>query len=127
MTDLMKIQNDMQIDTFPVSPKHFTEIIKMTLDKTITKTVGLTVLAEIVKNPTSPTELAKKMGLLDTVPDGQIIEILENLKKEKPSLVTDYIANKAKVLPFIIGQVMKQTRGKAKSDAVTRLTEKTFI
>ena len=126
MVDLARIMNAMEIETIPVSPKHLTEIIKMVQDKTVTKTVGLQLLEEIIKKPTSPMELAKKMGLLDTVTDAQILESLENLKKEKPNLVTDYLANKQKVLPFIIGQVMKQTRGKAKSEIVEKLISKVF-
>jgi len=125
MVDLMKIMNDTNTEVPPVAPAHLVEIVRAVLEKTITKTVGLQLLDEVIKNPTvAPMDVAKSMGLLDSVSETQIIEILESLKREKPNLVADYAANAQKVLPFIIGQVMKQTRGKAKSEIIESLLSK---
>ena len=134
MVDLLNRMNDLDLEDFPIAPKDFCDIIKMTQDKIVTKLVGLQILDEVIrlslssewKAGSSVSELAKKMGLLVTVTDEQIIGILDGLRKEKPNLPVDYLANKQKVLPFIIGQVMKQTQGRAKSDIVEALIERTF-
>ena len=95
--------------------KTLTDIIRMVEGKTITKLVGLDMLDG-------------KVSLTDThgVTDEQITDILKNLKAEKPNLVLDFNANPQKVLPFIIGQVMKATKGRAKSVTIERLTEEIF-
>jgi len=121
MTDLLARSNDITI-----SPTHLTDIIKMVEDKTFTKTVGLQLLDEVIKSKQSPTELAKKMGLLATISDDQILAILTQLKKDNAKVAQDYAENPDKVLRFIIGQVMKQTQGKAKSDVVEKLIPKVF-
>lgn len=103
-----------------ISPAHLTEIIKMVLKKEITKVVGLQLLDEILKKPTAPRELATKLGMLTAISDAQIVAVLRDLRQTRPNLVTDYTENPKKVLPFLIGQVMKATQGKAKSEIVEK-------
>jgi len=127
MVDLLKIMNDNNTDVIPVTPKNFVEIIKMTLDKTITKTVGLQLLLASTMDPNvSPSAVAQKMGLLVVVSEQQILGILTHIKQDKPNLVDDYKRDAKRVLPFIIGQVMKATQGRAKSDLVEQLIPKVF-
>jgi aspartyl-tRNA(Asn)/glutamyl-tRNA(Gln) amidotransferase subunit B len=127
LTDIMARMNDRNLTEIPVTPEHLCQIIKPVLDKTITKVVGLTLLDEIIKNPkTTPMLIAKAMGFLTAVDDQTIIDILTKLKAEKPNLVADYTANPSKVLPFLIGQVMKATQGKAKSDIVEKIIASIF-
>jgi len=122
-----RCSEDMVDECIPVTAKQLVEIISMVLSKKITKVVGEQLLDKVIQDPkSSPADIAKKMGMLDEVTDKQIIEILGALLKEKPNLADDYKANRQKVLPFIIGQVMKQTRGRAKSDIVEMLIEKTY-
>jgi len=127
MVDLMKIMNAAGEDApIPISAAHFTEIIKMTEDKTITKLVGLQLLEKVISTKQSPGELAKTMGLLVTVTEQQIVAILEQLKAEKPTIAADYRENPERVIRFMIGYVMKNTQGRAKSDLVEKLIKEKF-
>ena len=115
LTDIMKRMKDGDTDIIPTTPEALTKIIKMVIDGKVNKIVGLDMLDG-------------KVSLDDTcgVSDEQIMEILNQVKTDKPNLVNDYTANPQKVLPFLIGQVMKQTKGKAKSDVIENLIKKVF-
>ncbi|MCL2228467.1 MAG: Asp-tRNA(Asn)/Glu-tRNA(Gln) amidotransferase subunit GatB [Firmicutes bacterium] len=127
MVDIGKMMNDANTDVPPVTPAQLTEIIKMAMDKTITKTIGLELLQKVSGDSRkSPKKIAKDMGLLDGVSDAEIKKIFEAVKKDKPALVDDFKNNPQKVLPFIIGQVMKNTRGRAKSEIVEKLAKEFF-
>ena len=126
MVDLLKIMNDKSTETIPVSSAYLAEIIKMVEDKKITKAVGLQLLDMVIEKPQPPSALAQKMGLLVTITDAQILDILNALKKENPRVAEDFKSNKERVLRFIVGHVMKHTQGKAKSENVERLIYKTF-
>lgn len=126
MVDLFKIMNELGVEHFPISAKHFTNIIKMVEDKTITKTVGLQLLQEVINTQKEPAILAKELGLLVTITDEQIKNILKQLEGENPKVIEDYKQNKDKVLKFIVGYVMKNTQGKAKSEVVEKLISQLF-
>ena len=114
-TDVLKRMNDAQTDKIPTTPQTLTTIIKMVEEGKITKLVGLDMLDGKVK-------------LTDTagVTDAEITKILTELKASMPHIAADFAANPPKVLPFLIGQVMKATKGKAKSDAVEKIIKKLF-
>ena len=124
MTDLLA-----RSETITISAKHLTEIIKLVEEKTITKLVGLQLLDSVIASGSEaipPIERAKELGLLATIKDDQILAILTQLKKDNPKVAEDYLSRPDRVKPFIIGQVMKQTRGQAKSDIVEKLIAKMF-
>jgi aspartyl-tRNA(Asn)/glutamyl-tRNA(Gln) amidotransferase subunit B len=128
MVDLQKIVNEQDTDEIPVSAEYLTEIIKLVEDKTVTKLVGLQLLEKTIagNNRQAPAEIAKSMGLFAAVSDEEILDILVRLKNENPQVAQDYTQNKERVSRFIIGQVMKQTRGKAKSETAEKIMQKVF-
>lgn len=126
MVDLMKIMKENDGNIIPVSTKDFVTIIKLTEDGVINKTLGIKLLEKVIETNSEPMILAKEMGMLETVDENLIIEILTNLKNTNEKLCADYKADSSKVIKFIIGQVMKATKGKAKSDVVEALADKIF-
>jgi len=65
--------------------------------------------------------IVKDKGLGAISDEGAIATIVEQVIAENPKAVTDFKAGKEASLNFLIGGVMKATRGKASKDAVTRL------
>jgi aspartyl-tRNA(Asn)/glutamyl-tRNA(Gln) amidotransferase subunit B len=126
MVDVAFYMNENNLDAIPISAKDLTDIIAMVESKKITKTVGLQLMTEVIKKKKPAKELAEKMGLFETISDAEILKILAEVAKANPKVADDYRARPDKVLPFIIGQVMKQTRGKAKSEDALRLLPKVF-
>lgn len=126
MVDLLRIIKEQENDDLPLSPKHFTDIIKLVEDKQITKMVGLQLLEKVIEIKKEPYILAKEMGLLTAISEQQIEGILIQLRTENPKVAEDYKNNKERVLKFIVGYVMKNTQGKAKSEIIESMINKVF-
>jgi aspartyl-tRNA(Asn)/glutamyl-tRNA(Gln) amidotransferase subunit B len=61
----------------------------------------------------SPKEIATKMGLVGIVNEDEIIQAAQQAIDENPEAVSDYHEGKAAALNFLVGQVMRLTRGKS--------------
>ena len=65
--------------------------------------------------------IVKEKGLLQISDEGQLEQIIEKVIKENPSTVEDFKSGKKNAISFFIGQVMKETRGKANPQLVNRI------
>ncbi|MBO5395022.1 MAG: Asp-tRNA(Asn)/Glu-tRNA(Gln) amidotransferase subunit GatB [Clostridia bacterium] len=126
MVDLLKLVKEQEEFVFPISAQHLVEIIKMVEEKTINKTVGIQLLEKVIETRQPPKSLADKMGLLVTISNEQILELLQKLKAENTKVCEDYKAAPEKVVGFIVGYVMKNTGGKANSMLVKQLIPEVF-
>lgn len=126
MVDLLKLVKEQEELTFPISEQNLTAIIKMVEEKTINKTVGLQLLDKTIETGKEPLILAKELGMLVTISDEQIVNLLEKLKSENQKVVEDFKNSPEKVVGFIVGYVMKNTGGKANSNRVRELISEKF-
>lgn len=126
MVDLFKLMKQSEQDDFPISSKHFTQIIQMVEEKLFNKTIGLQLLEEAIQTKTEPRVLAEQMQLMQTVSTAQIEELLKQLSDSSPQVIDDYRQNKEKVHKFLIGHVMKHTKGKAKTEEIERVIAALF-
>lgn len=126
MVDLLKLVKAQEEFVFPIKEEYLVEIIKMVEERTINKTVGLTLLDKVIETSIDPKELAEKMGLLVKITDDQILELLKRLKTENEKVSIDYQNSPEKVVGFIVGYVMKNTGGKANSVRVKELIKQVY-
>lgn len=126
MVDLLKLVKDQEEFVFPIEANCLAKIIKMVDDKLINKTVGLELMDKVIESKTDPEVLAKDLCLFEGTSDSMIVEILQNLLKNNEKLLQDYKNEPNKVLPFIIGNVMKQTGGKANVVKIKELISDIF-
>lgn len=125
LTELLRIIKDSGEAKFPISEEFLVSIVKMVEEKQITKASGVTILETSITSGKSPEILAKELGLISTITEEQIMEILKKFKEENPKAVEDFKSD-PKVQGFIIGYVMKQTQGKANGQIVRDLIAKMF-
>ena len=84
------------------------------IDKgTISSSIGKKVLEELFKNPKDPEQIVKENGWIQISDEGAIKEVVEKILQNNPQSVADYKAGKDKALGFLVGQAMKETKGKA--------------
>ncbi len=110
MTDIMKLIVD---DVIPISATHLVDIIQLVLQKKITRNNAKDLLESVCKTKSSPLEIAKKSGMLETISQKQIEQIVEMLIEANQSSALQYAENQNKIMQFFMGRVMKETRGKA--------------
>lgn len=101
-----------------VPEDHFVDLIQLLADETITDRVGVDLLREFLDAALSgesialPSEIVTKRGLTKA-DDDEFAEILIRVIDDNPQAVSDYRNGNAGAVNFLVGQVMKETRGRA--------------
>jgi len=106
-----------------VPPEHFAELLAAVADGTIAQNTGKEVFAEMVATGERPGQIIERRGLRQISDEGQLGEIVLKVLRENPKAVEDLRAGKKKAKGFIMGQVMRATRGKANPQLVSKLIE----
>ena len=124
MGELNKSEENTIEDLF-ITPEMLSELIKLINDKKITNNQGKEVFTHMLEEHLAPLEIVKKydMGVLE---DSNLIESLVNeVISENEKAITDYHNGRTKMLDYLVGQVMKKSRGKANPvEAKEKLLEK---
>ncbi len=91
---------------------------------TISGKIAKTVFAEMAKTGKAAGEIVKGQGLTQISDPAEIEAVARRVIKAFPKETTDYRAGKEKLLAFFVGQVMKETKGKANPQLVNELLQK---
>ena len=78
-------------------------------------------LEELFENPKKPEEIVKEKGWIQISDEGAIKEIVLKILENNPQSIADYKAGKDRALGFLVGQAMKETRGKANPQMLNKL------
>ncbi len=111
---------DASIDHF--SSEQMVEILKMLERKEITERGAVEVIRHILDHGGSPGEVVKAKGLAK-VEDDAVMEAVRSTVKECDQAVADYRSGNENALNFVVGQVMKTTRGRADPGIVNKLVK----
>jgi aspartyl-tRNA(Asn)/glutamyl-tRNA(Gln) amidotransferase subunit B len=123
MGDLLReLKDDEQgISACPVKPEMLAEMIQMMEKGTISGKIAKTVFAEMYKTGNPPEQIVKEKNLVQVSDEGAIIKIIDQVLADHPAQVEEYRSGKEKVFGFLVGQVMKASRGKANPSAVNKV------
>ena len=123
MSDIAKTLNEKELepDQIPFTGEHLAELIYLIEKGTISNTIGKKVLAELFENPNKPSKIIEEKGWIQISDEGAIKEVVIKVMEENPQSVADYKAGKEKALGFLVGQAMKQTKGKANPQMLNQM------
>ncbi len=109
-----------------VSKENLCWIIKSVDDKKLQRVPAKELLSDIWGTELIAEDEAKKRGIMSDLSDDVVFGILDKVIAEKADVVEQYRKEQdPKILNFLVGQVMKETRGKASAqDVMQRLKEK---
>ncbi len=110
-----------EIQESPVTPQRLTEMIQMVESETISGKIAKTVFEEMFRTGKGPQEVVAEKDLVQITDEGSLIQTVEEVLAANPTEVDAYRAGKEKLLAFFMGQVMKQTAGKANPKAVQEI------
>ena len=126
MTEVLRVVNDQKTDIkkFSVPADHLANLIALINDGTISGKIAKEVWEEMLKTGLEPKAIVEKHGMTQ-LSDVSTIEkiVIEMLQKNKPQ-VEKYKAGNEKVLGYLVGEVMKATRGKANPEIVNDVLRK---
>lgn len=123
MSELMKYlnANNLEIQEIPLTPKDLADLLKLIDQGTISGKIAKTVFEEMCATGQPPEKIVREKGLIQITDEGAIAQVVAEVIAANPQSVADYRAGKEKALTFLVGQVMKATRGKANPEAVNRI------
>ena len=126
MGDLLRElkRDEREIDQCRVTPKHLAEMLHMLKDGTISGKIAKDVFEEMYRTGLTPAEIVKEKGWVQILDTGEIDRVIEKVIQANPKLVEDYLNGKEKVFGFLVGEVMKETKGKANPKLVNELLRK---
>ena len=121
--DLARLLNleNRDIADSPVSPEHLVELIGMVDGGAISVTMAKTVLEEAYDSGESPRRIVEERGYTQISDTSSVEPAVQEAMDSNPRAVADYLNGKESAAKFLVGQVMKLTRGQAKPDLVNRL------
>ncbi|MCL6449526.1 MAG: Asp-tRNA(Asn)/Glu-tRNA(Gln) amidotransferase subunit GatB [Armatimonadetes bacterium] len=123
MGDLSRLLNvhNLEITQCRIRPEQLARMLRLIDQGTISGKIAKTVFEEMFATGSDPEKIVKEKGLVQITDEGAIAAIVEEVIANHPKVVEDYRAGKEKALGFLVGQVMKATRGKANPELVNRL------
>lgn len=105
----------------PVSPKQLTKLLALIEKGTISNKIAKTVFEEMWTSRKDAEVIVKEKGLVQISDSSEIVAIVESVIAANPQSVADFKAGKDKAIGFLVGQIMKQTKGRANPDMVNTL------
>ncbi|MBL7069334.1 MAG: Asp-tRNA(Asn)/Glu-tRNA(Gln) amidotransferase subunit GatB [Candidatus Omnitrophica bacterium] len=114
-------KRSLSIKELGIKPNDLADMIKMIDEGSITGKIAKGLLADMVETKMNPRKIVESKGLLQIKDKGELDKILYEVIKANPKPVIDYKNGKVNVLTFLVGQVMKATKGKANPKMVNDL------
>lgn len=124
--ELFKLLNNasISIQQCPIQPNEFADLINLLSKGTITDSIGRTVLEEMFQKGGRPETIIEQKGLKPIQDADQLEIILQEVIDENADAVMQIKAGETKPIDFIIGQVMRKTKGKADPKMIRELIKK---
>ena len=109
------------IEQFPITPANLGEMVNLINKGVLSSKLAKKVFVEMLKTGKTPQALVKELGLEQISDEGAIVKIVEETLAENPQSIIGYKAGKDRALGFLVGQIMKKSRGKANPEMVNNL------
>jgi aspartyl-tRNA(Asn)/glutamyl-tRNA(Gln) amidotransferase subunit B len=109
------------ITTSPLTPEALAGLLDAVASGAISGKQGKAVLEQALASGEPPTAIIAREGISQLSDAGELERIVDAVLASNPRAVEDYRAGKASALAFLVGQVMKQTKGRARPDVVNPL------
>ena len=123
MSDIARILNEREEEPedLKFSGKELGELVVLIDKGTISSAIAKKVLEEMFENPEMPSKIIEAKGWAQISDEGAIKEVVVKILEANPQSVADYKAGKDKALGFLVGQAMKETKGKANPQMLNKL------
>ena len=123
LSDISRILNEkeMEAEEIPFTGKELAKLIELIDKGTISSAIGKKVVVELFENPKDPEEIIKEKGWIQISDEGAIKEVVMKIVENNPQSIADYKAGKDIALGFLVGQAMKETKGKANPQMLNKM------
>lgn len=113
--------NNLELMDVKVTGQGLGEMIGLIEKGTISSKIAKTVFKEMLESGKDPQKIVEEQGLVQISDEGAIKAVVQQVVDNNPQSVADFKAGKDKAVGFLVGQVMKETKGKANPGLVNKL------
>ena len=124
LSDVSRILNEKELeaDQIPFEAESLAELVTLIDKGTISSAIAKKVLVEMFEDSAKmPSKIIEEKGWIQISDEGAIKEVVLKILSTNAQSVADYKAGKDKALGFLVGQAMKETRGKANPQMLNKM------
>ena len=124
-SELARLLNQANLELWEskVTASALAELVGLVDDRAVSSTQARQVLEEMFANGGSPRQVVEAKGLSQETDSGAVLAAVQEALNGNPQAVQDYLGGKENAVKFLVGQVMKATRGRAAPALVNQLLE----
>ncbi len=120
-------KDNVAISNSNISPSNLAKLIDLIVDNTISSKIAKEVFEEMWNTSKNPEDIIKHKGLQQITDVSQIQSVIDNLVKNNQDKANEIKLGKEKLLGWFVGQIMKETSGKANPEIVNDLLKKKIL
>jgi aspartyl-tRNA(Asn)/glutamyl-tRNA(Gln) amidotransferase subunit B len=126
MTDMLRClsEKEMEIGKVLVTPRALADLIKLVDGKTLNMPSAREVFAILFEKGGDPDSIVRERGMTQVSDIGALEAMTDKAIAENPKSAADYKAGKGAALQFLVGQVMRMSKGKANPQMVGEMLRK---
>lgn len=123
ISDISRILNETETEPneIPFDSKQLAKLVMLIDNGTISSSIGKKVLEELFENPRDPEKIIEEKGWIQISDESAIKEVVNKILEANPQSIADYKAGKDRALGFLVGQAMKETKGKANPQLLNKM------
>ncbi len=121
---LAHVEDTEKMDSCPVKPSQLAKLIQLIDDNTISGKIAKTVFSTMLETGNDPDAIVEEKQLKQVTDLSSIEKLVDEVIRNNQQSVDDYKSGKEKALKFLVGQIMKESRGKANPQIVNELLVK---
>ncbi|MBT3413182.1 MAG: hypothetical protein HN424_03885, partial [Candidatus Jacksonbacteria bacterium] len=123
INNLAKLLNESntKLKDTKITPENFAELLALVFEKKVNSTAAQTILDELFKTGNDPASIVQEQGLEQVSDIGELDSIIKKAIDANTDVVKDYKSGKENAVMFLVGAVMKESKGKANPQVVKEM------
>lgn len=117
-------EDNKSIDQMPFAIEDLEKLLTLIKTNKINNNAGKKVLQEMFKAPEDPEAIVKRLGLVQVTDEGAIEAVVDKVLEANPQSIEDFKNGKSRAFGFLVGQVMKEMKGKGNPQIINELLNK---
>ena len=124
MGDFMRLVKKEDMTKIKISPASTADLLSEVEKGTLSTTMAKEVMEEMFKTGKGASQIIEERGLKQISDEESLDKVADEVVKENPKAVKDWQKGKSQAIKFLVGQLMRKTKGKANPQLANKLIEK---
>ena len=114
-------ETNRDVGSVKITPQAFVELLDLVSDGTLSNNMAKSVFEQMFDNGKAPTQIAEEQGLMQISDTDALGSAVDEAIEANPKAVSEYLDGKEQAIRFLVGQMMRITRGSANPQLATQL------